>query len=772
MLVAYEFVIGHMAEVQSRPLRLVVYLLLLSTANGQQYVVEPSLEESEQCYQKHLDWKSRVRGLETDPSITTTHYFTTLYQTLKPVGNGISYSCQDGIPRFQLTSTRSLQTSSFSFIKTEYRATYLPYVSEEPPTCSVNSQLCSKILRSYEADRLRAPNEYHPLPGFGWDRLEGGVHVFPPGCPEPLKCHFINRGYIGNNVRLLFWPPAESSKAVCGLQPEMEPVNKENDHVAPSITKPRTFTTDAITFPGWDSWYMTATETILTNGQLLWSGSYSNDLEAVRQYTSSSMLYGNFTFVEPKKSQVLYLAHHPISVAIGNRYCVTSTAAGVQNITTISSLADETGDCMTWSQLLPAGILTVDVRDVYSLRPKIKPEESASFAYQVAQGQFGVDRSMEIEEEVVQLNIAHLLNPVPASEYFNARPDCWGRQTHCATITADTHAPRLYIHPRVWQSLLPKRLGLVCPGHLLEDPPLELPGGYATGDILDALAGLSIPRPIAQINHGTTNNQSPGMTMGEDLSGSGPEFAMGAQADPVLPTAIFPYHVPTGTATPGIVAYAPGPAPTTQPKGIHNNPSPAQAVKDLEESLKLSKQTLSTITSYATGDSAPTNDIDRVSLNRQITQLNGRIESVIVTKDPSHPVFNLGIIHELQSRLGRFNNDLENILEKGQQSGTDEDDSLRNLRDKVGQLNEDVETIIHSGGTTGDKGGFAGPYPAREGKSAASLVDSDNMKTKYAEWSSGAARTLSTTKQSTANRVQPFLGPLIGTGFIAGWFWL
>jgi hypothetical protein len=52
---------------------------------------------------------------------------------------------------------------------------------------------------------------------------------------------------------------------------------------------------------------------------------------------------------------------------------------------------------------------------------------------------------------LAQFTYANLENPVPTSAYYDARfQDCWGKQSHCGTITDDTYRPRLMIRNKIW----------------------------------------------------------------------------------------------------------------------------------------------------------------------------------------------------------------------------------------------------------------------------------------------------------------------------------
>ena len=118
------------------------------------------------------------------------------------------------------------------------------------------------------------------------------------------------------------------------------------------------------------------------------------------------------------------------------------------------------------------------------------------YAQLVAQGQFA-PASLDVHNskgriysyETVPLNTADLIDPVPASVYYDARErDCWGRQSHCQTITDDTYRPPLVLDYGMWLAMAQEhfpceRVLMVSP----TDPPIAL------HPIDAALTEVSIP---------------------------------------------------------------------------------------------------------------------------------------------------------------------------------------------------------------------------------------------------------------------------------------
>jgi hypothetical protein len=141
----------------------------------------------------------------------------------------------------------------------------------------------------------------------------------------------------------------------------------------------------------------------------------------------------------------------------------------------------QTSNNYTWKQwdklIRDEGVETFTSRDVFTIDPwRSAPPES--YAWLVHQGRFqagNLDMEHVLGEYYLrQLNLDDLKEPVPADKYYDARrDDCWGNQTHCATITAGSNRPKLIIANRAWEKLnLPDMAFCWNPG--LVDPPITL----------------------------------------------------------------------------------------------------------------------------------------------------------------------------------------------------------------------------------------------------------------------------------------------------------
>lgn len=172
------------------------------------------------------------------------------------------------------------------------------------------------------------------------------------------------------------------------------------------------------------------------------------------------------------------------------------------------------------------------------------------YAQSVAKGIFHRSHPTQygaVPDESVSLNFNDLQNPVPASVYYDARwSECWGNQTHCATITDDSYRPRLGIKNSVWQSLFPilsecvqpmlpnPRVSMLPLGTTLDVPSVPQPTSALPGVAIPALssptvakAGITTSRDQAVAPHQllptptskTSHRQLPGLRPAERKAG-------------------------------------------------------------------------------------------------------------------------------------------------------------------------------------------------------------------------------------------------------------
>jgi hypothetical protein len=191
---------------------------------------------------------------------------------------------------------------------------------------------------------------------------------------------------------------------------------------------------------------------------------------------STSVLSGPWTFTYPS----VYLAHHAITHSRMKQ-------------------RDNWDNTAWFSTTAPAGIIPLHTSDIYSVHLKLGVFNGSGvdYARRVARGEFEPFLDLKgwatTDEEIMEesgstkankkfrsedtyetypFNFGDLQDPVPASLYFNGRTDCWGQQSHCATITGDTYRPRIKLKNRIWASLLPQ--GFDCRRLQFVDPPIRL----------------------------------------------------------------------------------------------------------------------------------------------------------------------------------------------------------------------------------------------------------------------------------------------------------
>jgi hypothetical protein len=268
-------------------------------------------------------------------------------------------------------------------------------------------------------------------------------------CPLSQACELK----VGDEIVLLYWPPTVTSRDICAL---------DGYGSAQTIKQPQnseiTVTMNAIAFRGKDLYHIpyragdhgfesTVEPEYFTGSNII------NWMK--RNYIGPSTLHGNWTFTSPS----VYLAHHPITAWV--------TTQSTPPYTTSSTI------------IRGAGVIPLNPKDVFSLYPVLFSAEprGTDFAKLVAEGKFkaipiptwGSNRPIA----TAQFDFGDLQNPVPASIYFNARyRDCWGRQTHCGTITDDAYRPEISINNKVWSSIIPPNLRCRLP--VLVDPPIAL----------------------------------------------------------------------------------------------------------------------------------------------------------------------------------------------------------------------------------------------------------------------------------------------------------
>jgi hypothetical protein len=357
----------------------------------------------------------------------------------------VLYSTCDGIPRLRFISSPTiLQTTTISVIHTVFQTFETNTAPKQDkqkfwtatPSCQlkITGDLCKPDSPILE-----------PLHLLGQQLgIPGEDSLFVRDCPSGEERCGVD---METEIVLLFWPPEIESPNICNTI-RSDPVH----YPLSSSQVPRVVTMSEIVFQARDLYYRGK----LTEGTL-------STLQSVQGHVKSSVLKGPFTFTSP----TVYVAHHPITGYFDH------VEASIPYWTTV---------------LKSAGILTLDPTDILSVRPL--PSQNATvgsdYPMLVANGQYLRSRQEARDfEEYVTFDYNNLLNPVPASAYFDARHgDCWGEQSHCRTITDDSYRPRIVIKGNALAQFMPSRQSnLTCVIPDLVDPPMSLRPIYRDIDV-------------------------------------------------------------------------------------------------------------------------------------------------------------------------------------------------------------------------------------------------------------------------------------------------
>lgn len=355
-------------------------------------------------------------GTRTTTFLPQTRFF----ETIERYGSGTTSMGPDGITRFKFLGPVTRKESrtisviaNFTSIWDIPKPTGLnpgsPVLTK--PTCHLSSQWCN----------LWMANFFHLV-----GHRESFFLADPSQACSDLRACEVDPG---DEVKLIYWGST-------GLN--------ETNLIKPSNRTSRTVVTTAITFNGQDLYY-----------RGIIRGNFTSFPSSETSYISQSVMTGDFTFVSP----TVYIAHHPIRARISH------WKSGGPTTTSTAFLRS-------------SGIIPLNATDVYSYEPYIKMEMTGGFSYiqLVAEGRFTTDTNNLWNEPYSytrRLNYSDLVDPVPATAYFNARyDDCWQEQKHCKTITDGSFRPKLAMGLEKWVSIFPK--GFECSIPMLVDPPIEL----------------------------------------------------------------------------------------------------------------------------------------------------------------------------------------------------------------------------------------------------------------------------------------------------------
>lgn len=383
------------------------------------------------------------------------------------------YTTCDGVPR-----VRNLQSHPIPSTQPALKTTWITVTHEH---WDQGPHWMRKPLDTL----ANAPNGFCGPWDFGGNAATDNIHADPRACSEhtasmsywfdqdnfdiapnmPFPCAL---GFCGAHLEspeivLLYWPSEGSVEGQCRPEGVLDtPVTMTNETVL------RTFSTSAITFRGQEL-YLRTVISIQPDG-------VRTEIQSEKGYIRPSVLRGPFTFTSP----TIYIAHHSMFV-VGFK---------------------------SEFQEFPPGIITADASDIMT-GPRYRHIASqilngtvtvgtTSFTSRIWDdaGKLHIStfwKSIKPDMDFGQANFNDFQNPVPADVYFAARKDCWGKQTHCLTITDDSYQPDIYLRKRLWKKFLFPNLPCNLPG--LIDPPIRM---SVIGD--HTLPPASLPFATSTVN--------------------------------------------------------------------------------------------------------------------------------------------------------------------------------------------------------------------------------------------------------------------------------
>jgi hypothetical protein len=305
------------------------------------------------------------------------------------------------------------------------------------PTCRLDETACDRLWKATNheigADFISAPGAL--------------------GAPPPWVCPHIRRCKVQiDEVVMIYWPDNVVSRNICALQ------SNGSSSTIPWTPRGSIFTTDAITFRGQDVYIRSIDgvpiDQYFVRSKTRWD--FRSLADRVKTpYLTGTTITGPFTFTSP----TVYVAHPEI---IRQEIFGTNGNLLVLGLDTV---------------VRGPGIISMHRTDVSSVRPKLDPEYGKNMSYAQAMAKGEYDPTIPLlrwatNYETLPFDFGNLIDPVPASAYYDARHfDCLGRQTHCGTITDDTYRPNLRIARSIWASVYSD---FICDDPLVVDPPIAL----------------------------------------------------------------------------------------------------------------------------------------------------------------------------------------------------------------------------------------------------------------------------------------------------------
>jgi hypothetical protein len=373
------------------------------------------------------------------------------------------------------------------------------------------------------------------------DYFLGGNQLGIPLLQEPPQACAPNNGrsiaffqtcqvLAGAEVVLFYWPPERRSTKHCvvGSCP-----SSNTTRASKSIT------ITEVTFRGQDLYLRPSTTMRIPDED-------EDDEDDVT--VSGSKTTSSKTQIPPSSSRTYFVM--PTKIPVNWTFTSPTVYIAYRALTAIVSTFQsqqwyQNSRQMESTQFQGVGVFSLLPHEVSTIRP-IRPDAQSvggfQYASRVAEGKYTPVFDEFDSFETLSLDFSDLVDPVPASIYYDARSaDCWGHQTHCATITDDSYRPRLFLKNEIWAKVIPKFKDCVLPP--LVDPPRQ---------IESVLGPEPDQQPVSPIFPSTTTTESFDRGQRNPLGGGtrGWKWPYGHDLEP-FPGASIPAPTPQPTGRQG-----------------------------------------------------------------------------------------------------------------------------------------------------------------------------------------------------------------------------
>jgi hypothetical protein len=430
---------------------------------------------SKLCKKYNVTAAMEYEGSHMAKMVKTTYEVTEIFQTISSFGRTTVYTpSSDGIPRLhfleQPTRSEARNVTVFQSIVGAYdlnKEEKEKMVWYQVPCKDTTSTVTEEPAFQFAMDGRSEPCAAETLSYFA-SIVNKRLNSTATSLTLPAKkCQVLEscKVALDEEILLIYWLP------------EAEQGNSSNPAHIPSITavqrllnftalEPIVTMTSALTFKGRDLYHLAHIDNLFSETTT------SNIIT-----TPSSVFKGPHVFTSPS----IYIAHKAVTLHLFRElYLVTQVDEQYLNIKE------------SWTSVIrPASIFPIHTSDVFTVALKHGNISSIEYAQKAARGEFQrvfrspirnvvEDHNSDSEKTTRGYDFHDMTFPLPAGAYFDARAaDCWGRQSHCQTITEDNFRPRISLHRTVWKSiykslipLLPKDFDCREPG--LVDPPIAL----------------------------------------------------------------------------------------------------------------------------------------------------------------------------------------------------------------------------------------------------------------------------------------------------------